>query len=49
MMPAPDLIIDMDYVIVEGIRINRPSRMSIMQWLDLWERTQVTWDRSRRK
>jgi hypothetical protein len=46
MMPSPGLVIDMDYVIIEGVRINRPRRMSRLQWLRIWERTQLTWDKS---
>lgn len=33
----PSILIDRNYIIVEGIKIPRPSRMSPDQWLSYWE------------
>jgi hypothetical protein len=46
MMPTPDLVIDSNYVIIEGYRIDRPSRISVLQWLTVWERTRRMWEES---
>ena len=27
----------MDYVVVEGVRVTRPGRVSRSQWLEFWE------------
>jgi hypothetical protein len=38
MHPEEPLIeIHMDYVVVEGVRIDRPSRLSRSQWVEFWE------------
>lgn len=26
-----------DHVIIEGVRVNCPSRLSVSEWLDIWE------------
>jgi hypothetical protein len=44
-MAIPDIEIYMDCVILEKVRINRPSRMSVGQWLYYWERTRDAWVR----
>lgn len=46
MIPAPDLVIDKDYVILEGVQVNRPRRISVLQWLRAWERVQAMWEKS---
>jgi hypothetical protein len=43
-MQVPILFtIEMDYVIIEKVRIDRPSRISRMQWLELWELAMRVW------
>lgn len=37
MNPDTEVVIYRDHVVVFGQRINRPSRVSVMQWLQLWE------------
>ncbi len=32
------LTIDRNYVIVEGVKVDRPANLSPSQWLDIWER-----------
>ena len=32
----PDIIVDRDYVRIEGVIVQRPSRISPSQWLDFW-------------
>lgn len=34
----PEIIVNPNNVVIEGIQIARPSRMSVSQWMDYWER-----------
>jgi hypothetical protein len=34
---APAVEVHMDYVVVEGVRVDRPSRLSRSQWVYFWE------------
>ena len=36
-----DIEVAKDYVIIEGSRIERPTRMSPSRWLDFWDRMMV--------
>lgn len=36
MNPWVEVILHRNYVIIAGQRLNRPSRISVMQWLDFW-------------
>jgi hypothetical protein len=37
----PNIIIDRDKVIIEGIVVYRPSRIAPSQWLRFWELVQL--------
>jgi len=36
-MSEPNIMASRDEVVVEGVTIRRPARLSIGQWLDYWE------------
>ena len=36
--PHPEIDVWPDYVMIDGQRVNRPSRISAVQWTDYWER-----------
>jgi hypothetical protein len=33
----PNIIVDANYIIIEGVRIERPSRIAPSHWLAYWE------------
>ena len=35
-----EIIVYNDYVLIEGQRVNRPKRISVMRWLSYWEDVQ---------
>lgn len=36
MTNQPSVVIDKDYVVIEGTKIARPTRMGCIQWLEWW-------------
>jgi hypothetical protein len=32
----PSVVVDRNYVLIEGVRVDRPSRIAISQWLNYW-------------
>lgn len=44
-----EIKISVDFVVVEGVRIDRPSRIARSVWRDFWELAvagQLDWDRA---
>ena len=37
----PQIIVDRNYVVIQGVKVERQSSISPMQWLEFWEKDEA--------